>query len=69
VGVAILILLLGEGLAVSALPRANEGAASDVLHEWHEHVAFFTGVQAVFTGLATLALAVVVATHPDEGRA
>lgn len=66
VGVAILILLVGEALAISALPRANKGVADDILSQWHEYVAFFTSVQAIFTGLATLALAVVFAARRAE---
>ncbi|SNS00135.1 hypothetical protein SAMN06893096_101287 [Geodermatophilus pulveris] len=57
--VMVLILFLGEVLALSALVRSNQGEADDVLNEGHEYFAFLFVVQAAAVGLAALAWALL----------
>jgi hypothetical protein len=56
--VSIVILCIGEALAISALPTDNEGPG-DVLHGWHEYTAFVLTVQGVAVVLTILVWALV----------
>jgi hypothetical protein len=56
--VSIVILCIGEALAISALPTDNEGPG-DVLYGWHEYSAFVLTVQGVAIVLAILVWALV----------
>jgi hypothetical protein len=57
----IALLCIGEVLAISTLPRSNEGCGN-VLDGWHEYAAFVLTLEAVFVALALLAWAVVTAS-------
>lgn len=48
----VLILCLGEVMAISALPLKNEGDA--LLSPWHEYFAFVVTLEAVFVGIAVV---------------
>jgi hypothetical protein len=56
----VVILCVGEALAISALPEPNQNCG-DVLYGWHEYTAFILTLEACFVALATLAWALVVA--------
>lgn len=62
----VLVLFLGEVLALSALVRSNQGAPADVLAAAHEYFAFVFVVQAAAVGLAALAWALVAGTTSEE---
>jgi hypothetical protein len=57
--VTVLILLVGEALAVSALPSSNQGCG-DVLARRHEHAAFIVTLEAAAVGIVMLAWALVI---------
>ncbi|MEU4444693.1 hypothetical protein AB0K14_24795 [Actinosynnema sp. NPDC050801] len=55
---AVLVLLGGEVLALSALPSSGNGC-DETLQGWHEYMAFVITLQAVVIALVTLALALL----------
>jgi hypothetical protein len=57
----VLVLCVGEAMAISALPSPNRGCGS-VLSIFHEHLAFTFTLLACFIALATLLWALVVAS-------
>jgi hypothetical protein len=61
----ILLLVVAEGLAISALPVNN----SDVfLYRWHEYTAFIVTLYACFVALAVLVAVLVLSLKPAGGR-
>lgn len=55
----IVVLLLGEVLAILTLPYPKEGDPDQLVSEWWEFFAFVFVVQAAAVGLATLAWALI----------
>jgi hypothetical protein len=53
--VTIVVLFLGEILAITALVRKNEGTINNVLQSWHEYFSFVFVFQSAAVGLAALA--------------
>ncbi len=60
----VVLLVVGEALALSALPEPNEGCG-DVLHGLHEYAAFVLTIEAAFIGLTMLVFALT--SRRDEG--
>jgi hypothetical protein len=50
--VTVLVLCVGEVLAISALSRSNE--TGELLNGWHEYIAFMMTLEAIFVALSTL---------------
>ena len=61
----VFVLCIGEVLALSALPKSGKGCG-DVLHGWHEHIAFVFTLEACFIALATLVWVLVVRPAPEN---
>jgi hypothetical protein len=57
----VLLLCVGEAMAISALPSPNQGCGN-VLSIFHEHAAFTFTLLACFIALATLVWALVIAS-------
>jgi hypothetical protein len=62
----VLLLVVGEGLAISALPVDNNEV---FLYTWHEYVAFIVTLYACFVALAVLVAVLVVSLKPGGSRA
>jgi hypothetical protein len=61
----VLLLVIAEGLAISALPVDN----SEVfLYTWHEYVAFIVTLYACFVVLAVLVAVLVISLRPGGRR-
>ncbi|MDN5859975.1 MAG: hypothetical protein L0H84_15275, partial [Pseudonocardia sp.] len=63
----ILFLGVGEALALSALPQANQGCGH-VLGFWHEYVAFVLTLEASFIGLTGIVAAVASSAFENIER-
>ena len=62
---AVVMLCVGEALAISALPKSNQGC-DDLLSGWHEYTAFVLTLEACFVALATLMWALI--SPSDQAR-
>jgi hypothetical protein len=63
--VTVLILVVGEAFAISALPESNKGCGN-VLYPLHEYSAFVFTLEASFVALSTLVLALVITSAKDD---
>jgi hypothetical protein len=63
--VSVVILCIGEALAISALPTDNE-RPGNILVTWHEYAAFVLTLEAVFVALALLVWALIDSSGRDE---
>jgi hypothetical protein len=61
----VVMLCVGEALAISALPEPNEGC-EDLLYLLHEYAAFILTLEACFVALAALVWALVVSTKDKD---
>lgn len=61
----VMMLCVGEALAISALPEPNEGCG-ELLYLLHEYAAFILTLEACFVALAALVWALVVSTKDKD---
>jgi hypothetical protein len=63
--VTVIVLCIGEVLAITALPVANRGC-NNVLHDWYEYLVFIVTLTASVIALAALLWSIISLSADDE---